>query len=757
MYKLENMIIKHYKKILIMSLFIFVITAFAASKLKISSDMEEMLPKDSKILESSNEFDQYFDSQESGIVVVKGEKEKIKPFMRDLEKEILQRQVSVEILYNIDLKEVEDYSMLFLDIQVYQDIDNAMKSTDLETINTILLSISNEKDIPDEDLIQYITNEEENIFLMMLRPKIERNNFLESREEFYDEIRSSINTLLNEETYRNIEAGLTGGAFIQDIEADRVAFDGFFGTFLITICLIILLIVISFRRTILLSSVIYPLVLGALIAATFAYGVYGSINMFSMSFALLLVGLGIDFAIHLISRYIEEREKEIDVVTSVRISLKKTGVSIVTGAITTSVAFFAFVLAKFKAFEQMGIISAIGVFALCITMLIIVPSLILLIDHNKQIKVTKKKANFKFLNSIGLKIEKRPYLIIFVITLLIPLFYLNVKNTEIVGDMDKIYPDNIESKKWEEIIKEGFGYNPNTLTFMVEDENMLINAIEVLEKRDDVERVLSIYEYLPKDQGYKLEVIRNLENFLLSMGYENLEGFNIEKMKIIDLPDNLQGNYVGLEGRLLVEVIPSVNIYEEEHYKNLEEVILKVSGNTPVSMAAIMNEVVAMVKEDIVRISIICIVIVAVFLLIVFKSFKDMVIAIAPVILTLYFTIGVLPLLDKDINVLSIAAFPLLIGIGIDSSIHLLHRLKSEDERNIGYVLMTTGKAIVLTALTTLIGFGGLTFINHPGMANLGFTVALGLLICIIITLTLIPALFLILYSSKTVVNDKSS
>lgn len=121
-------------------------------------------------------------------------------------------------------------------------------------------------------------------------------------------------------------------------------------------------------------------------------------------------------------------------------------------------------------------------------------------------------------------------------------------------------------------------------------------------------------------------------------------------------------------------------------------------------MASIMNEIVRLAQNDILFISLLCMLIIGLFLLCFFRSFKLMMISVVPLLLTLYITIGLLPMLGQELNILSIAGFPLLIGIGIDSSIHLLHRLQTRANKSVGYVLMTTGKAIILSTLTTSIG-----------------------------------------------------
>jgi predicted RND superfamily exporter protein len=739
MKKLANIIVRRYKAILLLSLVLFALSIFTTSNLSILSNMEEMLPENSNTLQASKEFDSYFPSQDNGIVVVRGEAETSKQFLGELEEELMTRELKADILYQIDLQELDEQQLLYLDDDFFENLENYLKADDVANIHALITPLMDET--TDENML-YITNDTETAFLMMLRPVIDRNDFLNSREDFYHTVTESIHVLLEREDYHSLDAGLTGGAFIQDIEADNEALDGFFGTMVITVILIFLIIMLTFRKTLLLSTILYPLLLGVLLAASFAYLLYGSINMFTMSFALLLIGLGIDFSIHFISRYLEARELGETTTHSVKTALHETGVGIMIGAITTSFAFLTFLFAKFKAFEQMGVISAIGIVSLCVSMIILVPAFVMLIDR-KAVKQRKKIA-FTGLNYLGQSIAKRPMTYLITVLVCVPLLFFSVKNIEVVGDLDKIFPDDLESVKWSEIVEDEFDYNTNTLAFMVENEEALTATIDTLEKRDDVDSILSIYDYLPDNQAYKQEVLEQLQTFLTDIGDENSDSFHVSKMEIHDLPTDVASQFIGKEGRLLVEVVPSVNIYDQGNYSSLEQAITTASGHSPVSMAAVMNEVIELVKEDIVTISIICLVTIAIVLLLLFKSVKNMLICLIPVILTLYVTLGVIPYLGGELNVFSIAAFPLIIGIGIDSSIHLVHRLKIQTD--VGYVLMTTGKAIILTGITTCIGFGSLIFINHPGMANLGATVVIGMIVCLVITLTIVPALYVKLH-----------
>ncbi|MDA3847439.1 MAG: MMPL family transporter, partial [Vallitaleaceae bacterium] len=176
-----------------------------------------------------------------------------------------------------------------------------------------------------------------------------------------------------------------------------------------------------------------------------------------------------------------------------------------------------------------------------------------------------------------------------------------------------------------------------------------------------------------------------------------------------------------------------------ERYDDLVMAIEDEIGRSPVGLATIMNEITLLVKEDMILISGICFGLVFMISWVAFKKLRLALLTTLPLVHTIYITLGILPVMGVEINVFSIAAFPLIIGIGIDSGIHLIHRLNEESVLTIAEKVMETGKAIMLTAFTTIIGFGSLANINHPGMANLGLTVAIGMSISMVLTLVLIP------------------
>ncbi len=86
-------------------------------------------------------------------------------------------------------------------------------------------------------------------------------------------------------------------------------------------------------------------------------------------------------------------------------------------------------------------------------------------------------------------------------------------------------------------------------------------------------------------------------------------------------------------------------------------------------------------------------------------------------------------------------AVPLIIGVGIDNGVHVVHRLLYEGQEGMSVVLRHTGRAILIASLTTMIGFGSLALASHRGMSSLGVVLLLGVGSCLLTSLVVLPNL----------------
>ena len=115
--------------------------------------------------------------------------------------------------------------------------------------------------------------------------------------------------------------------------------------------------------------------------------------------------------------------------------------------------------------------------------------------------------------------------------------------------------------------------------------------------------------------------------------------------------------------------------------------------------------------------------------------------AFLPLVSGISFMLGVLWLFGQKLNYINMIALPVIIGIGVDDGVHFFHRYIQEGRGGMGRAVTGVGRAMLMTSLTTMIGFGSLMLYLMRGMASLGLALFLGVGGCLLFTFTLLPAL----------------
>jgi predicted RND superfamily exporter protein len=128
-------------------------------------------------------------------------------------------------------------------------------------------------------------------------------------------------------------------------------------------------------------------------------------------------------------------------------------------------------------------------------------------------------------------------------------------------------------------------------------------------------------------------------------------------------------------------------------------------------------------------------------LLVLLRSIKYMLLVLLPLLLSSLFTAAFTVLLDVPFNFANIIALPLLLGLGIDSSLHMVHRSLNNELVSEILIHTSTARAIFYSALTALVDFASLMFSSHRGTASMGIMLTVGLAFTLICTLVILPAL----------------
>jgi len=134
---------------------------------------------------------------------------------------------------------------------------------------------------------------------------------------------------------------------------------------------------------------------------------------------------------------------------------------------------------------------------------------------------------------------------------------------------------------------------------------------------------------------------------------------------------------------------------------------------------------------------------ISVMVLIHFRSLLSLLLALVPVGVGFLWLCGVMGLTGIPFNPANIMTLPLIIGIGVANGIHILNRFSEEHDASI--LGKSTGKAVLVSNLTTIAGFGSLILGLHQGIRSLGYVMSIGMAACMIASLTFLPALLTLL------------
>jgi len=210
---------------------------------------------------------------------------------------------------------------------------------------------------------------------------------------------------------------------------------------------------------------------------------------------------------------------------------------------------------------------------------------------------------------------------------------------------------------------------------------------------------------------------------------------------LADIPAQLKSRFVNSEGtRFLLQIFPKKNVWEkeaqEEFVQQLRQVDPDVTGNPVIGYESIKA-----MKEGYIEGGIyafLAILVVAFFSL---RRVGDTLLAILPLGLGIIWTAGLMWVFNLQFNLANLVAVPLIIGIGVENGIHLVHRYREEGVGGPALVAGSTGQAVALFSLTTMIGFGSLMVARYYGIFSMGLLLTIAVGGVLIASLAVLPLL----------------
>ncbi|GAB5504311.1 MMPL family transporter [Pyruvatibacter sp.] len=546
------------------------------------------------------------------------------------------------------------------------------------------------------------------------------------------------------------------------------------------------------------SVMVMTLAVGGVWSMAWAMFSVGEVNLLSASFAVLFVGLGIDFAIHYALRAQEDVEKGIATGPALITSAQDVGPAIALGAVTSAIGFLSFLPTDYKGFADLGVIAGGGMALAFIAALTVIPA-----SLGKFGIPAHRNAggSFAALTSRAFAISQIHARGIAMAAVVCGIASAAIA-TNARFDFSTLALKNSQSEPilaLADLQERGMAtdYAAYVIAPSLEASSDTVTALKTLPTMGSVRTANSL---IPTDQGEKLALIEDtaflffplfskingpaaavpdslsfpmnddshhdtratldgLTTALSALTPTQLEGLNTaladqltrdlsrltdifeaEPVTSLDqIPAPVKGRYLSADGQALVIGLPKGDVTRTE---DLRAFVADVKSLFPDSTGRAVVE--ATVGDIVVNAFVTALVIalcaVTLIVLMATGSFRDTALILMPLLLAAVATAATGVLIDMPFNQANIIVLPLIMGLGVDNGIHVLMRYRKDSSLE-SLLKSSTPRAIVLSTLTTIGAFGALSVSVHAGTASMGILLTIAMLYLLIATVFVLPAL----------------
>ncbi len=544
---------------------------------------------------------------------------------------------------------------------------------------------------------------------------------------------------------------------------------------------------LCYRRfaALLYSSV--PLMVGQALTFAVAAVALGRLNAASSSFTALLMGLGTDFTIVMYARYVEERQRGASLAEATEAMVGQTGLGVFTGAITSAGTFYAMCLSRFRGLFDLGFLIGSGILLCGVAILFLLPAMI---TWNEGVR-RRRHDVVKKLHLQGFGVERLiPFAarhrtsVLMGWTLLTAIGGVLAWGIDFDDSLNALRSNDTEASRVQREVAEKFEASLSTMMVIARGSDLdeAVARTERIEERlrpfladGTIGSFDSVLTYLPPPSQQQ-QVIATLEadvsgsfdperirrSFAAGLeengfraeafedSLERMQGFltPARPVTLADLEERGLGRLLDRylrkepgEVRIVTYLFPTDPRWKRVPPPGLTEALsggdaaIVVTGTNVVG-----QELRRIFTRDVVRSVGAGLLLVFLLLLADFRSLKLTGVAMAQLLSGVVLMFGAVRVLGYDINYVNAFVATMMLGVGIDYSIHLIHRLQITGGK-VEEGLLETGKAVVLAALTNMAGFGTLMLGNYPALRSFGAVALAGSVTCLLTALTVPAAL----------------
>lgn len=593
--------------------------------------------------------------------------------------------------------------------------------------------------------------------VVLLKPSYPISDF-ESSEILFKTVQDTLSNI--ESTLSHpLTLGFTG-PYKMRYDEYNVIMNDLNKTGILTFVLIVVLVCAFFRniRSMLLASV--ALGAGLVWTAAFTQITIGYLNLITTFLLAILFGLGISFAIHILVRYEEERKVTSDPREALEVTFVEIGEPLLSSALTTSIAFFSLTISSFLGFKHFGIIAGVGIMLCFISIFYGLPSMLMIGE-----RIYKAKHRIYSLKESWGKPKAWPIYTVIVLGCFFSVFSLcSVKRVGFEYDFAKLQQRNAESLIYSKRIGDHFGVVLNPVGIVTESRGAAVRLASLINRHASenpettIDFAVSILAHVPKEQEKKIAILKDIDVMLEkrkalieALDEDAQKEINMLKEQLLPEPLTLEEIPAGIRNQYekegqsfsVIYIYPKHGLMDgamaKSFVRELRSLDLgeyKLAGE-PVVYA----DILLLLDKDTGTAMMISLILVVVLLFIHFKNVKHVLLVLSPVVVAFLWLIGLVAITGFKFNYLNVTILPSILGVGIDSGIHIFHRYKREKKSTLYGIMQKTGLAVILSSLTTMAAFSSLYFADHQGMSSLGELGVLGFASCLVASVLFIPAI----------------
>ena len=581
--------------------------------------------------------------------------------------------------------------------------------------------------------------------------------------------------------YKDIKINYSG-SYITTVEETSEVKKDVVSSIGLSIFLILLVLFLYFGKLKSVLTILTPLLIGMVWTSGIFFIFDSYLNLIAAFIFAILLGLGIDFGIHILHRYLHERHNNKDIEEALLISMTETGKSIVIGGLTTSAAFFSLIFADFKGFSQFGRLASLGILLNIISIYVIFPILVIFFENSSKgfgIRRNWYKIIFsKLFKTINQNIFIKTKLTIVIVTLAltgVAITRLIEKPVKFEYDFRKL---NKKSKTKKKLVRRyssatKLSLSPavilttsaketkdihDVLAKLTKNQEDLVrqpaifpiikeyNVVKTYNMTKSIDTFGSIYSFYPNHQKEKQKVLQSINKMLTESRIKHLSPDEQKSVKEIrpyllsavpfkldELPQFIKNIFKDKKGnydKMLFLYVKLNTTNGKNAIKFANEIrSIRVNGKKlkVTAQSLIFADILILIVRDSYKVTIISFIFVLLILLIFNRSIKKTLIMIIPLILGLLATLFFMSYFNIKLSFFNMMIIPTLIGMGIDNSVHLMHVYENTKKYNIYFAYKNIIGSITLSTATTMIGFAGLLTANHQGLNSIGELAIIGM------------------------------